>query len=56
MAPCCLSLLKGDRDEGFSHATDLQHIRFRSNIVDRNGEILATSLRTFSLYANARVV
>ncbi len=28
----------------------------RANITDRNGEIIATSLQTFSLYANARVV
>lgn len=30
--------------------------RFRADIVDRNGELLVTSLKTSSLYANPRVV
>lgn len=28
----------------------------RGDVVDRNGEVLATSLRTYSLYANAKVI
>jgi cell division protein FtsI (penicillin-binding protein 3) len=50
-----VSLLKRSGENTF----DQSHIQkpvFRADIVDRNGELLATSLRTSSLYANARVV
>lgn len=39
----------------FSHTKTSQE-NFRADIVDRHGELLATSLKTSSLYANARVV
>lgn len=38
--------------EGAAH----NKVLVRGDIVDRNGEVLATSLRTYSLYANAKVV
>jgi len=50
-----VSLLRGSGEESFAQATS-QGPTFRADIVDRNGELLATSLRTSSLYANARVV
>lgn len=50
-----VSLLRGSGEESFAHARS-QGPTFRADIVDRNGELLATSLRTSSLYANARVV
>jgi len=51
-----VSLLRGNREETLAHTGAYQGTKFRADIVDRNGELLATSLRTFSLYANARVV
>lgn len=42
--------------ENFAHRGPLHNRCFRADIVDRNGELLATSLKTSSLYANARVV
>ena len=51
-----VSLLRGNRDESLARIGALPHPQFRADIVDRNGEIIATSLRTSSLYANARVV
>lgn len=51
-----VSLLRGNPDESLAHTGVFEGTRFRADIVDRNGELLATSLRTFSLYANARVV
>lgn len=50
-----VSLLRGSGEENFARAKS-QGPTFRADIVDRNGELLATSLRTSSLYANARVV
>lgn len=49
----CLLRAQG---EGAKTSHSLSHSTTRANIVDRNGEIIATSLQTFSLYANARVV
>lgn len=51
-----VSLLRGGGEENLAHEGALRGIYFRADIVDRNGELLATSLKTFSLYANARVV
>lgn len=51
-----VSLLRGGGQENLAHRGALQGMRFRADIVDRNGELLATSLKTSSLYANARVV
>lgn len=50
-----VSFLKKSGEDTFGHV-QLEKARFRADIVDRNGELLATSLRTSSLYANARVV
>lgn len=50
-----VSLLKRSGEDTFSQS-HIQKPAFRADIVDRNGELLATSLRTSSLYANARVV
>lgn len=51
-----VSLLRGGGVETLATEGVLRGIYFRADIVDRNGELLATSLKTFSLYANARVV
>ncbi|MBI2707353.1 MAG: penicillin-binding protein 2 [Proteobacteria bacterium] len=51
-----VSLLRGRGGENLAHTHPLQARQFRADIVDRNGELLATSLKTSSLYANARVV
>ena len=51
-----VSLLRGAREGELAHTSALQEPYFRADIIDRNGEILATSLKTCSLYANARVV
>lgn len=51
-----VSLLRGGGQENFAYRSALYGTRFRADIVDRNGELLATSLKTSSLYANARVV
>lgn len=51
-----LGVLKRHSAETFCQESCLQNTRFRADIVDRNGEILATSLKTPSLYANARVI
>jgi len=50
-----VSLLSGCREEILTRSA-YRGTKFRADIVDRNGELLATSLKTFSLYANARVV
>ena len=50
-----VSLLRGGKDSSLAHRGNYGS-QFRADIVDRNGEILATSLKTSSLYANARVV
>jgi cell division protein FtsI (penicillin-binding protein 3) len=51
-----VSLLRGGSQETLAHQNAFHGTRFRADIVDRNGELLATSLKTSSLYANARVV
>lgn len=51
-----VSLLRGGGQETLAHQNAFHGTRFRADIVDRNGELLATSLKTSSLYANARVV
>ncbi len=51
-----VSLLKGGREREVARKGDFRGLTVRADIVDRNGELLATSLRTSSLYANARVV
>ncbi|OJW50359.1 MAG: hypothetical protein BGO67_00345 [Alphaproteobacteria bacterium 41-28] len=51
-----VSLIRGGGEENSSHVRAFNGTCFRTDIVDRNGELLATSLSTFSLYANARVV
>lgn len=51
-----VSLLRGGVEESLAQHGSLHKIRFRADIVDRNGELLATSLTTSSLHANARVV
>lgn len=51
-----VSLLRGGGAENLAHRNALRGTCFRADIVDRNGELLATSLKTSSLYANARVV
>ncbi|HEM45415.1 MAG TPA: hypothetical protein ENO23_00050, partial [Alphaproteobacteria bacterium] len=40
--------------EAVAHTGDTGTLRPRANILDRNGEILATDLPTASLFANAR--
>lgn len=50
-----VSLLRGSSGENSTHAS-LHGTSFRADIMDRNGEVLATSLTTSSLYANAKVV
>lgn len=47
-------LFRGSGQENYSYIHTGP--RFRADIVDRNGELLATSLATSSLYANARVI
>ncbi len=47
-------LFRGGGQENYSYIHTGP--RFRADIVDRNGELLATSLATSSLYANARVI
>lgn len=49
-----VSLLKGI--DHHRYARSPHGTSFRADIVDRNGELLATSLKTSSLYANAKVV
>jgi len=51
-----VSLLRRSGEGSLAHSHPLHGRQFRTDIVDRNGELLATSLKTFSLYANARVV
>jgi len=51
-----VSLLRVGGDGNLADRGALGGIYFRADIVDRNGELLATSLKTCSLYANARVV
>ncbi|MBS0272060.1 MAG: penicillin-binding protein 2 [Proteobacteria bacterium] len=51
-----VSLLRGDTQENIAQTRSLRGTGFRADIVDRNGELLATSLVTSSLYANAQVV
>lgn len=51
-----VSLLRGGGEESLAQAKTLNGMGYRANIVDRNGELLATSLKTSSLYANARVI
>lgn len=51
-----VSLLRGGGQESLGQRRGLHGMCFRANIVDRNGELLATSLKTSSLYANARVI
>ncbi len=51
-----ISLLRRGMEGTFAQQRNLYAKSFRADIVDRNGELLATSLRTSSLYANARVV
>jgi len=51
-----VSLLRSGGGENLAHRGSLHNRCFRADIVDRNGELLATSLKTSSLYANARVV
>ncbi|MEE9272609.1 MAG: penicillin-binding protein 2 [Robiginitomaculum sp.] len=48
-----VSLLRGF---SFSPFMDTNEIKYRGDILDRNGELLATSLETFSLYANPKKV
>lgn len=50
-----VSLLRGS-EENLAHSDAFHGMHFRADIVDRNGELLATSLKTSSLYANARVI
>jgi len=50
-----VSLIRGI-GEGHKFALSPHGTSFRADIVDRNGELLATSLTTSSLYANAKVV
>ena len=50
-----LSLFQA-RGEGHAYRSRSYGVATRGNVVDRNGEIIATSLQTFSLYANARVI
>lgn len=50
-----VSLIRGI-GEGHKFARSPHGTSFREDIVDRNGELLATSLTTSSLYANAKVV
>lgn len=51
-----VSLLRSLGEDNIADASSLRGKLFRADIVDRNGELLATSLKTSSLYANARVV
>ena len=51
-----VSLLRGRGEVNLAQAKALRGTSFRGDILDRNGELLATSLNTVSLYANARVV
>lgn len=49
-----LAILGESGDRPVAAASIAEEIRPRANIVDRNGEILATDLETASLYANPR--
>lgn len=51
-----VSLLRRGSDENLLHGRAFHAYNSRADIVDRHGELLATSLKTSSLYANARVV
>lgn len=51
-----VSLLRRGCEESLASGRALGGIYVRADIVDRNGELLATSLKTSSLYANAQVV
>lgn len=51
-----VSLLRGGSADNLAHSNTFHGRHFRADITDRNGELLATSLKTSSLYANARVV
>ncbi|MBY0500723.1 MAG: penicillin-binding protein 2 [Alphaproteobacteria bacterium] len=51
-----VSLLRSLGEENIADASALRGKLFRADIMDRNGVLLATSLSTSSLYANARVV
>ncbi|MBA3813781.1 MAG: penicillin-binding protein 2 [Alphaproteobacteria bacterium] len=51
-----VSLLRRAGHGNFAHKGSLRGTHFRADIIDRNGDLLATSLKTSSLYANARVV
>ena len=51
-----VSILRGGGEENSAQARAFRGTNIRADIVDRNGELLATSLTTSSLYANARVV
>jgi len=50
-----LGLFQG-KEGGEGYRRHTTGIVSRANIVDRNGEVIATSLQTSSLYANARIV
>lgn len=49
-----VSIFQADRGEEMAHQTSM--MSQRADFVDKNGVLLATSLRTFSLYANPRVI
>ena len=51
-----VTLLKETREPHVVQALSVPPIRLRADIVDRNGELLATSLPTSSLYANPRQI
>ena len=52
-----VALLSGGEDSGLVHReTVTAHRTVRANIVDRNGVLLATNLKTASLYADARLI
>ncbi|MBP9692048.1 MAG: penicillin-binding protein 2 [Alphaproteobacteria bacterium] len=51
-----VSLFRKGSECSLAGANGCQRTNFRADIVDRNGELLATSLKTSSLYANARVI
>ncbi len=51
-----VTLFRRSGEETLAHRKALYGQNSRTDIVDRNGELLATSLKTSSLYANARVI
>lgn len=51
-----VSLLRGGGESTFVRDGAFLAPKFRASIVDRSGELLVTSLKTSSLYANPRVV